>query len=246
MYYNKNLDFINFTIKKLLLENINNMFQEDLKICVLNDYNLILKTILLQKNEEYTRILKKEDKILQEDTYNEFVYKEIICKMYDIKNKVYYTNNFNMNLNKKDKKINEERKNYLMNLISLVKKNINVIISDYKITLNSVINKIVMDFITFNFKKIIEHVNLNKLKKIIIKIDKNFVFSVDDNKMLTFNILDYFINLKIDYNLLKKQIIKKEIIHSFDLILTHNYKFNKFEGKDLINKDLILYGEIIF
>ena len=249
-YYNKNLDFINYTVKRTLLDNINSIFQSDLKGCILKDYNLLLKVILFQKNIETLRLSKSKDKDLQQEKYDEFVYKEIIKRLYDIKkidNKYmnYYTNNFNMNLNETDQKIIEERNKYLMNFISLFEKNITIIISKYKITLSIVINKTVKSFIVSCFTKIIEYVKAKQLEKIRIKIDKNFVFSVEGNETLTFNILEYFVSLKIEIGLLKKQLIKTEILKSIEFILSHNYKFIKLLSEDF-GKDLIMYGEITF
>ena len=225
LYYNKQIDFINYTIKTLILQVINSKIQTKIKTFILKNYNLLLKTILLQKGEDFV------------------IFKEIICILYDIQNENYYTINFNMNLNEKNKKIIEERKKYLTSFISLFKKNINVIMYKYKVSLSNVINKMIMTFIIESFKQIIEYVNLKKINRIKIKIDNNFILSVENIEKLTFDINNYLKTVyKIDNELLQKKEITMEITNSINLILTHNYKLKKL----VKDENLILYGEIIF
>ena len=221
-YYNKNISYINFTIRNLLLDNIKNMIQTDLKQFLFEEeyikYYLLLKILLLQKNEEY----------------DEFVYKEIISNMYDIKNKCYYTSNFNMNLTKI--KNSDERKNYLSKLIDFFKRNINIIINNKKITIKNIINKVCLQSITNIFNNIIEYVNLNKLNKIRIKLDKNYIFSVENiEDTLSFNIFD------ISNKILQKPLIQFELFKSISSFLIDKYKITFIH-----NDKLLLYGEIIF
>jgi len=228
-YYNKNISYINYTIKNILLDHIKNMIQSDLIQFLFNvneiKYHLLLKILLLQKSKDY----------------DEFVYIEIISNMYDINNKCYYTNIFNMNLNKLRNP--DERKNYLTELINVFKKNINVIISNKKITIESIINKICTQTIKSILVNIIVHVKSNKLNKIRIKLDKNYIFSVENvENILTFNILELIKNnYKINNKILKMIDIPFKLLSLISSFLINNYKFTV-----ISNDELLLYGEIIF
>lgn len=228
-YYNKNISYINYIIKKELLFHIKNIIQLDLIQFLFNKdkikYYLLLKILLLQKSKDY----------------DEFVYIEIIRNMYDINNKCYYTNNFNMNLNKiRDP---DERKNYLTELINNFKKNINIIINNKKITIESIINKICSQLIKNIFIKIIEYVKSNKLNKIRIKLDKNYIFSIENvENILLFNIFDLIKNnYKINNKILKMPEIQFKLLSLISSFLKDNYKFTV-----IYNDELLLYGEIIF
>lgn len=202
-FYNNNSSLINSNIKNLVRDNIciimQNSFEKYLLELDKNQYNVLLIILIL--------------KLTKNDYYDEFLYTNIIKKIFNITNQQeYYTKNFKLDKEKKDRK--KEKIEYLMSIITLFKQNINIYFNNNNIDLQQVISIICEKFINENIKKIVDYAKINGIKQINIQVLKRLLVNVMNIEEISFDIKEYLINeYNIEEKVLNNKTIKREIIN---------------------------------